>query len=110
MTTKFTRLDFEISGGRAKLKDLSRVIAINEEGLREQGEDVVRVADKVRGRDREVYHINKTTLTINYEGDSIPVSIFGEGLTILLNKTVYEKLLGTKIIPAGEHNYNQGKK
>jgi|GEM_PF-6725097 len=107
MATEFKRLDFEISGGRAKLKDISRIIAINEEGLRMQGEEVVRVADKVRGREREVYHVNETTLTINYEGDSIPVSIFGSELEILLNKKVYEKLLGNKLIPAGECNYNQ---
>ncbi len=107
MVNEFGRIDFELTGGKINLQDIMNSIDEREKFLREHGEKVKSITQYKRGNEeREVFHVNGTTLKINYSGSSIPISIYGEESKIKKNSELYEKLIGQKLIPAGKiHNY-----
>lgn len=104
---EFGRIDFELKGGRQNLQEIANSIDERENFLRSHGEHVKSLGlRKKNNEERETFHVNRTTLEINYSGSCIPVSVYGERNQIEENSELYKKLIGQELIPAGEfYNY-----
>ena len=107
-TQKFARVKFELKGGTSKqrLEELAQGFNGRLKDLLRRGERVEKVSEEISYWRRKplvyIYHVNETTMKINFRDVTIPVVVWGDLEKIQQNLPVYTNLVGGNLNPFGE--------